>query len=92
MLTADSTVVRAGDPVTAPVGDEIAMLNIEAGSYYVLDEIAAAIWEQLKTPITPDAICGQLCQRYEVAPAQCETDVLTFLRVLQEKGLLRIVA
>jgi hypothetical protein len=92
MLTADSTVVRTGDLVTAPVGDAIAMLNIDAGSYYVLDEIAAAIWDQLQAPITPGAICERLRQRYDVAPAQCETDVLTFLRALQGKGLLRIVA
>ena len=91
MLTTTSTVVRCGDLVTAPLGREIAMLNIDAGSYYVLDEIASAIWHHLETPITAGAICEHLLEVYDVAPPQCEADVLRFLGALHAKGLLRVV-
>jgi Coenzyme PQQ synthesis protein D (PqqD) len=91
MLGSGTTVVRVSDLVTAPLGKEIAMLNIDSGSYFVLDEIAAAIWARLESPITPARICDDLRQRYDVAPAQCEADVLTFLGMLHAKGLLRIV-
>ncbi len=91
MLGPESTVVRTGDLVTAAVGDEIAMLNIDSGSYFVLDPIAAAIWERLQAPTTPARICDDLQARYDVAPAQCQNDVLSFLRNLHGKGLLRVV-
>ena len=90
MIDSGSLIARAGDFVTAPIGDEIAMLNIESGSYFV-DDIAAAIWDQLQAPNTPARICDALRASYDVAPSQCEADVLASLRALHAKGLLRIV-
>jgi hypothetical protein len=91
MIAPDSMVVRTGDLVTAPLGEEIAMLNIDSGTYYVLDDIAAVIWASLGSPTTAARLCAILQARYDVAPRQCEADVLQFLQVLHGKGLIQIV-
>jgi hypothetical protein len=91
MLGQASTVVRNTDLITAAVGDEVAMLNINSGSYFILDDIGAAIWDRLQAPTTPAHICESLRQQFDVPLAQCEADVLTFLRELHAKGLLTVV-
>jgi Coenzyme PQQ synthesis protein D (PqqD) len=92
MLTRSATVERAGDLVTAPMGEELAMMDMTAGTYFVLDEVAAFIWERLEGPTTVAELCSELERRYDVAPSRCEVDVLSFLESLRGKGLLRVVA
>ncbi|HEX8616178.1 MAG TPA: PqqD family protein [Thermoanaerobaculia bacterium] len=91
MISPDSVVVRTGDLVTAPMGGELALMDMTTGTYFVLDEVAAAIWERLETPTTVRAICDQLRDRYDVPEERCEGDVMPFLQKLQMKNLLRLV-
>ncbi|MBV8517043.1 MAG: PqqD family protein [Acidobacteria bacterium] len=91
MISRDAVVVRTGDLVSAPMGDELAMMDMETGTYFVLDEIAAAIWEQLEQPTRVSALCSTLENRYDVSASQCEADVLPFLQSLHAKRLVRLV-
>jgi hypothetical protein len=91
MIDPHSRLVRTGDLVTAPLGDETAMLDLASGSYYILDDIAAVIWASLQTPTTAAQLCAALQQRYDVTPSQCEADVMPFLQALHGQGLVRIV-
>ena len=91
MISRDAVLVRTGDLVSAPMGDELAMMDMETGTYFVLDEIAAAIWEQLEQPTRVSALCSALQSRYDVSASQCEADVLPFLQNLHAKRLVRLV-
>jgi hypothetical protein len=91
MISRDSVVVRTGDLVSAPMGDEIAMMDMETGTYFVLDAIAAAIWEQIEEPVRVSALCSELGSIYDVTASECEADVLPFLQSLHEKRIVRIV-
>jgi hypothetical protein len=91
MLSPDTVIVHNGDLVSAPLGEETAMLDVDSGNYYILDDVASAIWEGLATETTPARLCAQLLERFDVTPAQCETDVMRFLDTLHGKGLVRIV-
>jgi hypothetical protein len=91
MIDKEALLVRVEDLVTAPLGGELAMMDVTTGKYFVLDAVAAAIWERLEAPATPAALCDQLTQAFAVSPAQCEADVLPFLESLRDKGLIRVV-
>ena len=84
--------LRSDELVSAPLGREIAMLNIDSGSYYILDDVAAFVWERLAQPITLGELCGAVQRRFEVTTARCEADLLPFLQALHDKGLVHIVA
>ena len=92
MIDRDSVVVRTGDLLSAPMGDELAMMDMVSGKYFVLDRIAAEIWEAIETPTAVDALCRQLRERYEIAEGRCEADVLPFLENLASKNLVRVAA
>jgi hypothetical protein len=90
MIDQDSVVVRTGDLVVAPMGDELAIMDMASGTYFVLDAVAAAIWERIETPREVRSLCRQLSRHYDVAEQRCVADVLAFLRRLQDKRLVRL--
>jgi hypothetical protein len=90
MIDQDSVVVRTGDLVTAPMGDEVAMMDMVSGTYFVLDHVAAAIWESIEQPVAVRALCDQLRERFDVPEGRCEADVIPFLEKLAQKNLIRV--
>ena len=73
------------------MGEEVAMLDMESGKYFVLAEVAASIWERLSEPVRPAVLCAALTDLYEVSLEQCRAEVLAFLENAHAKGLVRIV-
>jgi hypothetical protein len=85
-----STVLRrTDDHVSASLEESLVMMDIDAGKYYLLDDIASFVWDRLAAPTTVADLVGDLCSRYDVSAAQCQADVLPFLTELHEKGLVR---
>lgn len=89
-LNGDSTVQQLEALVSAPMGDELAMMDLETGKYLVLDRIAAVIWEELEAPVRVSDLVDGLQAGFEVDRDRCEADVLKFLQQLLDKGLLRV--
>lgn len=89
-INSNSIVVRTGDLVSAPMGEEVAMMDMVSGTYFVLDNVAATIWSAIETPIRVDTLCEQLRERFDDPQGRCELDVLSFLEKLAMKNLLHI--
>ena len=89
-ITTTTHVVRDPALISAPLGEEIAMLHPDSGRYFVLNGVAAAVWEQLEEATTPAALCASLVAQYDVSPAQCESEVLSLLDTLLEKEMIHI--
>jgi len=89
-ITLETTISRADGFTTAPVQDELMMLNVEQGAYYSLDPIAAEIWNMLDGPLSVNEIIENLVKRYDVSPEQCQTDVLAFLGEMHGNGMILI--
>jgi hypothetical protein len=81
-------VLRRNDHhVSAPLDEHLAMMDIDAGKYYLLDDVASFIWTRLSTPTSVEDLVTELSARYDVSAARCEADILPFLTQLHEKGL-----
>ena len=91
MITPDTPLVRNDSLVSAPMGSDVAMMDMESGKYFVLQEVAAFIWERLVQPATAAELCAALVQRYDVTAERCRAEVLPFLQNAHDKGLLRRV-
>ena len=89
-ISPSSVVARSDDAIAAPLGDELAMMDIEAGKYYMLDGIAGDVWSQLASPTRVDQVLARLQERYDVTPEQCEADVIALLEQMRDKGLVRV--
>jgi len=89
VITSDTLLVRNDALVAAPMGADVAMMDMDTGKYFVLHEAAAFIWERLASPATPAQLYDALTQRYDVTVERCRADVLPFLQKAHDKGLLR---
>ena len=90
VLTLQSRVRRAEEPLFAPVDQEIVMLSYEREKYFHLNSAGARIWELVESPISVGDICAELSRRYKVADEICQADVLEFLRELKARTLIDV--
>ncbi len=66
------------------------MLSLRDGTYYGLDEVGAAIWRLIQTPITIDRIVASLVETYDIDAGLCRADVIALLATLVERRLVEV--
>jgi hypothetical protein len=84
-------VKKTNKALSSEIDDEIVMFDADAGKYYGLNGVAAAVWNQIDKPKSVNEICDQLTTEFDVEKQTCIDEVLTFLPELQKKGLIEIV-
>lgn len=89
-LDLNSTLVRNHHASTAPVDDELVILNMKGNNYLTLDEIGRHIWDLLATPIRAEALCNRLVDLYTGEREKIEQDTITFLRRLAQDDLIHV--
>ena len=82
--------VRNDHHVSAPLGEALAMMDVDAGAYYVMDDVAATVWSRLAEPTKVAELLTTLQDSYDVEAERCEADVLPFLSQLHQRGLVRV--
>ncbi len=89
-LSWSSRVVAAKDQVSSDLGGEIAILHLEAGTYYGLDVVGARIWSLIQEPRTVKEIRDVLVSEYEVDPDRCESELIALLQRLADEELIEV--
>ena len=89
-LNLDSRVVAAKQQVSSKLGSETVILELTAGRYFGVNSAGTTIWKLLQSPTRVQSIRDALLDEYEVEPAQCEADLLGFLRELQASKLIEV--
>jgi coenzyme PQQ synthesis protein D (PqqD) len=74
----------AGETLIVPVAGGVADLEC----IYVLNAVAARIWDLLATPMTPDAVAAAISSEFEVSPDESARDVAEFLDSLRSRGMI----
>lgn len=84
----DTVVQRGTECVEARMGDQTVMMSIAQGRYFAVEETAQRIWQLVGEPRRVREISAILQGEYEVAPDQCEAQLLAFLDDLAASGLI----
>jgi hypothetical protein len=85
-----SVVSAAKDQISSNLGGEVAILDLDAGVYYGLDEVGARIWELVRDPRRVGEIQATIAEEYDVEPDRAKRDVLALLQQLVDEGLLEV--
>lgn len=75
---------------TAPMGDELVMMDVTQGKYFGLNPLAAHIWQLLAVPISLDALVNTLVQHFDVCEHECRADTQAFLLQLVDQQLVKV--
>ena len=70
------------------VADETVILHLGNGNYFGLDPIGARLWDTIKQGATPDTVCADLLEEYDVDRATLEADLRALLAELVENDLI----
>src|SRR5687767_5351348 len=88
-VTLKSRIIRReGIPQARLSDDNVVLLNAQRGSYYSLDDTGLRIWELLKVETTVIELCEHLSMEYNVLPANCLADTLSFCQKLRDENLI----
>lgn len=86
-LTRHTTVSRTTDVLSTDVDDELVVIHLDSNAYYGFDSIGRRIWELIEQPRSIIDVCAALCEEFDVAPEECESDVLAFLEELASSSV-----
>jgi hypothetical protein len=84
---AQTTFCRQPDTISANLGTELAVLDLEGGSYLGFNATAAHAWRLLEAPLTLEQLCRAMIAEFDVEPARCRTEMQNLLEKLLAAGL-----
>ncbi|UOY92715.1 lasso peptide biosynthesis PqqD family chaperone [Ectobacillus sp. JY-23] len=90
-LNIQQTVVQVQGNLVSDMGGEKVMLSIENGKYYNLGEMGGVIWDLLVEPICIAELVEKLVREYDVERNICEAHVISFLSMLEQENLVKLV-
>lgn len=70
------------------VEGEVVGLDLGKGEYFALNPSGAALWSRLAEGADEDALVAELQQTFSLSAEQARADVVSFVAVLRERGLL----
>ncbi len=83
---------RRGDWMSGKLADAMVMMSVDHGTYISLASVGTRIWELIESPRRLEDICAALCDEFDVDADLCRAEVLTFLKDLERKGAVSLVA
>jgi len=79
--------------VSRKIGDDFVMVPIRQdvenlSSIYVLNDVAARIWELIDSKNTVEAISRKIADEYDVNPQEAERDIIEYLHILEKSNMI----
>ncbi len=91
LIHSNTVVCRSQSLLFNNIGDEVVMMDIEQGSYYGLEKVAARVWALTAEPVSVGSLCDRLTTEYQVTPDTCRREVGVFLEELLGRGIVNVV-
>jgi hypothetical protein len=80
---------RAAQLLEAELGDEIVGLDVDAGTCFGFNSVAASVWRLLDQPRSAPALKSALLEEYEVAEDLCSRELDGLLDDLVARRLIK---
>ena len=90
-MTADTILVRDGEPASVHFDNDVVLLSIASGAYFSLNAAGSQIWSMLVRPCQVEEIFAAFAEEYDIDRDTMTKDVTNFLDALLERRLVRVV-
>ncbi|MGD0540811.1 MAG: PqqD family protein [Tepidisphaeraceae bacterium] len=81
-------VVAAKHQISSELDGEAVILDLEQGVYYGLNEVGARVWQLIQQPRPLEQVHRTLVNEFDVAPDECERDLVALVERLESAGLI----
>lgn len=89
-ISLEDTFVVSKDAVFRDLDGEAVILDLNAGTYFGLNEVGTRVWQLIAEKGTLKTVFDALCAEYDVAPETLERDLLALVSSLVEARLGRV--
>jgi hypothetical protein len=86
----DDFVCASANQLSSPIGDDIAILGLDQGTYYGLKDSGVRIWELLQMPIRIGDVHAALVEEFDVDEGVARNDLIEILGQLLDARLIEI--
>ena len=90
-LGPDSVVRVSSNQVYSRLGDEVAILELDQGVYYGLNDTGSFLWNLMQKPVRVNEMRAALVEEFDVDANTAEKDLLRVLADLRDAGLIEHV-
>ncbi|KPK07964.1 MAG: hypothetical protein AMJ64_04935 [Betaproteobacteria bacterium SG8_39] len=90
-LGPDSVVRVSSNQVYSRLGDEVAILELDCGVYYGLNDTGTFLWNLMQEPVRVNDMRAALVEEFDVDANTAEQDLLRVLADLRDAGLIEHV-
>ena len=90
MIKKDTRVIAIKKQISTDLGGEVAILHLESGVYYSLNEVGARIWAFIQQSRSVNEVLAALANRYKVESKEIEPDLFAFLEDLRVANLILV--
>jgi len=90
-LGPDSVVRVSSNQVYSRLGDEVAILELDQGVYYGLNDTGSFLWNLMQKPVRVNEMRAALVEEFDVDADTAEKDLLRVLGDLRDAGLIENV-
>ena len=87
----DSVVQWSSLPISAAVGEEVVLMNLDRGRCYGLGPVGTDLWNKMSEPVLVSEILHKLSLEYTAEPGVLERDVLEVLEQYVAEGLIDVL-
>ena len=91
-IALEAKIRRNDDIVFGDCEGELALLDIDSGDHFGLNETGARIWELLDTTQSAAELIAALVREFDAPAEALRAEVLAFLERLIESGIVEIAA
>ena len=91
MIDADTLIIANPGIASSPLGDKVALLDLENSTYFSINTVGAAIWDSLKNAQTPSGLVNLVRNKFDVGDADVSADISDLLDDLLRLKLIRLV-
>ena len=89
-MTMDDTFDIPTTVVARMVGDEVVLLDLDAGTYFGLDPVGARIWQLIGEGLTLSNVCDRMLNEYDTPRDVLKKDILELIKALREENLIAV--
>ena len=89
-MTMNDTFDIPSTVVARMVGDEVVILDLDAGTYFGLDPVGARIWELIGEGLTLSTVRDRMLNEYDTPRDVLEQDILELIKALRDENLVAV--
>jgi len=90
MFSDQALITAVAGQVSTELDGEAAILHLESGIYFGLNEVGARVWQLVQQPRTVAEVRAAVLAEYEVTPEQWAGDLQTLLADLLAHKLIEV--